>query len=189
MARSLSSALNDQIIAAQLRPFMAVEIEFDSGTSRAWSGYGTITLDGNQYYGTGTLGSISAVSESTENKAAGISISLSGIPDDLVALALSEQYQGNETRVYLGAMNHLNVPFGDPYLLFKGRIDTMQIGESPETATINLTVENRMIDLERARVRRYTPEDQKLDYPNDKGLDFVASIQDTEVTWGVNSKS
>lgn len=185
MARSLSTPLRDEIVAEELRPFVAVEIEFDSGTSRAWSGYGTITIDGNPYYGTGTLGAISAISESTENRASGITLTLSGIPDDLIALALSEQYQGNETRVYLGAMTHLNVPLGDPYLIFKGRIDTMQIGQSEETATITITVENRMIDLERAKIRRYTSEDQKIDYPNDKGLDYVPSIQETELTWGI----
>jgi len=43
-----------------------------------------------------------------------------------------------------------------------------------------------LIDLERARVRRYTPEDQKINFPNDKGLDFVSDLTDKVVQWGGN---
>ena len=34
------------------------------------------------------------------------------------------------------------------------------------------------------RVRRYTAEDQKIDYPNDKGLEFVAEMAEKEIVWG-----
>ena len=34
------------------------------------------------------------------------------------------------------------------------------------------------------RERRYTPEDQKLDYPLDEGFSSVASLQDKQVAWG-----
>jgi hypothetical protein len=47
-----------------------------------------------------------------------------------------------------------------------------------------LTAESRLIDLERSRERRYTSEDQKIDYPNDKGLEFIADLQDKEIVWG-----
>ena len=35
-----------------------------------------------------------------------------------------------------------------------------------------------------SRQRRYTSEDQKIDYPNDKGLEFVAEIAEKEIVWG-----
>ena len=62
----------------------------------------------------------------------------------------------------------------------------MSVSEDAESASITLTAESRMIDLNRPRVRRYTPEDQKIDYPNDKGLDYVSSLQEAEISWGVN---
>ena len=34
------------------------------------------------------------------------------------------------------------------------------------------------------RVRRYTLEDQKLNFPNDKGLEFIPSLQNKDITWG-----
>jgi hypothetical protein len=63
-------------------------------------------------------------------------------------------------------------------------MDVMTIDETGETCSITLTAENRLIDLERPRVRRYTSEDQKSLHPNDKGFDFVNSLQEAEIKWG-----
>jgi hypothetical protein len=68
--------------------------------------------------------------------------------------------------------------------IFSGYMDEMNIDEGPESGTIELKVENKLIDLERARTRRYTSEYQKSVYPGDLGLDFVESLQDKKVVWG-----
>ena len=72
----------------------------------------------------------------------------------------------------------------DPYLVFDGRMDVMTIDDSGSTATVSLSVESRLIDLERPRLRRYTPEDQKTNFPNDTGMDFVPTIQNVAIQWG-----
>ena len=63
----------------------------------------------------------------------------------------------------------------------------MNIQDGADTATIELKVENKLVDLERARVARFTSGYQKSVYPNDKGLDFVESLQDREIFWGRNA--
>ena len=63
-------------------------------------------------------------------------------------------------------------------------MDVMTIEDAGATATINVSAESRLIDLDRSRTRRFTSEDQKIDYPNDKGLEMVASLQDKQITWG-----
>ena len=63
-------------------------------------------------------------------------------------------------------------------------MDTMTITDNGDSATINVSVENRLIEFQRNRVRRYTAEDQKIDYPTDKGLEFVAEISEKEIVWG-----
>jgi hypothetical protein len=60
----------------------------------------------------------------------------------------------------------------------------MNISEGADTSTIELTVENKLIDLERARVARFTSAYQKSVYSGDRGLDFVESLQDKEISWG-----
>ena len=68
-------------------------------------------------------------------------------------------------------------------------MDVMTIDDNGETANISLTAESRLIDLERARERRYTSDDQKVRHPNDTGLDFVASLQEKEIAWGSGKSS
>jgi hypothetical protein len=63
-------------------------------------------------------------------------------------------------------------------------MDVMTIEDAGATANINVTAESRLIDLDRSRARRFTSEDQKIDYPDDKGLEMVASLQDTVIIWG-----
>ena len=71
--------------------------------------------------------------------------------------------------------------------IFAGYMDQMDIEELPETSTIHLKVENKLVDLERARVARYSSSYQKSIYPTDFGLDLVESIQDKEIVWGRGS--
>lgn len=190
MSRDLSANLLGQIEAESLQPFIAVEIVFSTGVTRAWSGYGQLYIDSNLYLGVGTLGNISQIPESSETKASGIIVTLSGIPNDVLAAALRQGYQGRPLTVYMGALsansqNSTRNLIGDPIILFKGITDTMNINQGAETTSISISVENRLIDLERPRVRRYTSQDQKLYFPNDKGLDFVTYIQEREIPWGV----
>ena len=72
--------------------------------------------------------------------------------------------------------------------IFSGFMDQMNINEGPETSSIEITIENKLIDLERARNARFTSAYQKSIYPNDKGLEFVESLQDKEIVWGRSVK-
>ena len=63
-------------------------------------------------------------------------------------------------------------------------MDVMNISESGDSAQITINGESRLIDLDVPRVRRYTSEDQKIDFPNDKGLEYIADLQDKEIVWG-----
>ena len=69
MARGLTTALNNQFIAANLKPFLAVNLEFDSDPVNAWVGNGTITFGGKDYFGIGNLLTVSSIQETQEIKA------------------------------------------------------------------------------------------------------------------------
>jgi muramoyltetrapeptide carboxypeptidase LdcA involved in peptidoglycan recycling len=74
----------------------------------------------------------------------------------------------------------------NPYELFAGFSDVTVITEQAETSTISIQSENRLVDLERPRIRRYTDEDQKSDTANasDIGFEFVPSLQDKVIKFG-----
>lgn len=190
MTRPLTAAVITELIAKEIHVGLLVELDTSAGAVRVWSGIGNITWSGMTFTGVGELGAISPIRESgAEVRADALTLELSGIPSALISTALTTQYQGRSAQVWLVFFTAA-APFtaagivNDPVLLFKGRMDVMHIDEGPDTATITVTAESRLADLSRPRIRRYTDEDQKELFVGDKGLEFVAGLQDAEVHWG-----
>jgi hypothetical protein len=184
MSRDISVSLTNSLDDGVVYPFFAVDLDFSSGPLYVWSGYGDLTIGSKTYLGAGQLLSISLVEESTEIEAKGASITMSGVPSDFLSLALAEPYQGRECRIYFGMTNSPS----DYAEVFSGELDQMNVSEESSTATISITVENVLIKLERPVVRRFTDQDQRSRFPNDKGLEFVVSLQDKEIFWGKVAK-
>jgi len=135
------------------------------------------------YRGLGNLLGIDSVAEKSDMSVPSVTLSFSGLPSELVSLALQEPYQKRECIIYFGVGN-------DPYYvteIFSGELDTLRITDTSESSFIALTVTNRMVKLERANTRRYTSESHKARYPNDGFFDTVSQIQDTSVVWGRKS--
>ena len=182
--RGMTAAMDTAMTAASKHPILLAKFAFDSGDVNLWNGIGDITFNGDVYTGAGDLGGVSPVEETEQTKAAGLIFSISGIPSAFIATALGEDYQGRAAKLWFGAVNDAGAIIVDPELIFVGRMDVMTIDEAGETATIKVAVENVLIALESTSERRYTPEDQKLDFPNDTGFDQVAALQDVTITWG-----
>lgn len=203
--RDLTQSTLDSLDDDVLYPFFAVEMLFDGDqTLRLWTGQGTLVYQGQSWYGTGSMLQIDSVEETTEIAAKGASLTLSGIPQEVLSLALSEPYQGRKANIYFGNFSKgLILQESSDYILledgskielesgstnlsqiFAGYMDQMNIEESPDSCTVQLTLENKLVDLERARVARFTSAYQKSVYSGDLGLDFVEGLQDKEIVWG-----
>lgn len=179
MSRSIPSAIVTALAQEQVTPFYAVEMNFDSGSIRLWTGYGERTIDGQTYIGTGTLLDISGVEEVSDLSAKGVTVTLSGIPSSVISLALQESYQGRTARVLFGVAD-----VADHVEVFSGLMDVMTIQDSGDSVTVQLTIESKLVTLQRANVRRYTSANHKLRHPNDTFFDFVTDIADKELVWG-----
>jgi hypothetical protein len=181
--RSLSNDMTQEVSASQLAPIILVSLSFSTPLN-LWSGYGTITYNSTGYLGIGTLGTISPVEETTDLAARGISLQLSGVPTAMVAIALTENYQGRPCSVMFAAMASDGTLVSTPVTVFAGRMDVMSINDDGQNATIGMTAENKLVDFRRPRELRYTDEEQKSLFPSDKGLEFVNAIQEKEIYWG-----
>ena len=184
MSRVLSNAMKEMAVAKVVRPIFLVRMVFDSSQLNIWSGVGDISFDSVTYTGLGDLLSISDIKETSDISATGINASLSGVKTSLIAIAKNQDYQGRELTVRLGAFNETGSLIADPVIIFSGFMDTMTIAEAGTYSTISIAVENKLVTFERSKVRRYTAEDQKIDYPADKGFEFVTSIVQKEIFWG-----
>jgi len=183
MSRGLSTAMKTAAGDAQVSPFNLVHLAFDSGDLRIWTGNGVLSWGGYDWTGANAVMSISSPSENMEVQAKGLTISMTGLPAELLTLALAEDYQGRTCTVYFGMFSGGAV-VSDPVISFRGQIDLMPIEDTGETSTVSVVVENRLIGLHRSRNRRWTDADQKMDYPTDKGLEFMQSIQEKPIDWG-----
>lgn len=183
-SRELSVNVLAELAAGKFSPVHLFEAEFVTGWLRLWTGLGPIAWNGQTWTGAGNLVGVSAITETSDSRAVGITISLSGMPSSLIALALTEARQGKIGRVYLGFINAAGAVIADPYKSFEGRLDVPEIADQGDTCTISISYESRLIDLERPRERRYTGEDQRLDYPTDRGFDNVPGLQDAVILWG-----
>jgi hypothetical protein len=189
MSRSLTAGVQTAIADDQVRPFLLYEGEFVSGTIRAWNGIGDLSWGAYTWSGVGSLINISSIEEASDVKAAGITILLNGISQTNISLALSDCRQGKSGKVWIGFMNESNEIITDPYLVFDGRLDTASIDEGAESASISLSYESRLIDLQKPREIRYTHEEQQRIFADDMGLEFVVSLQEMEITWGRATES
>jgi len=203
MTRSISPTIKDVFDDPKVAAFFAIDLVFDSGELNLWTGLGDLNVNGKTYTGAGNLINFSIIEETSEIAARGATVTLSGVPSSILAIALAEPYQGREATLYLGVSGQTtNVTIGTGTNLvrntnftidgindgiveiFSGFMDQMNIDDGPETSSIELKIENRLIDLERPRIRRYTNANQKSRFPNDKGFEFIEAIQDKEIPFG-----
>lgn len=186
MARNLSSDMKIEVTKEVVTPIFLIKMEFADGDLNLWTGYGDFEWNGETYTGTGTLLAIDKVEEAADLRAVGVTYTLTGVPIPLRSLALnaSNNIQGGNITMWLGCLWGNAELVADPYQLFKGRMDTMTLRNSGTACTIQLSAESVLIDLERPRVRYYTPEDIKLDYPTDTFFDYVVGLQDKQIQWG-----
>lgn len=184
MPRALSSGMLAAIQATSLSPAIFVEMHFADGVQRVWSGIGTILFNSVNWLGVGSFGGVSIIEEGTGVEAKGITLSLSGIDQSMLAEALQNLQLGLPVTVYLGMFDGSGNLISTPTIAWAGRIDQSTIEVGAESATISINCENRLLDMNVPVDRRYTHDDQQIDFPGDLGFFFVASIQEQTIYWG-----
>lgn len=184
MSRALTTALKNETTAAALSPVVFALFDFQGGAVRVWSGLGSKVWDGNTYLGVGYLGSFSPIEETTDVKANGVSFQLSGVPSALISTVLGDNYQGRTVKLWLAALDSAGNIVADPYPVFSGRMDAVEIDEGADTASIRVLAESRLVDIQRSKERRFTHEDQQIDHPGDEGLASMPTAQSTPFVWG-----
>jgi hypothetical protein len=190
MSRDLTSELAAAFLAVRVEPVILVNLEFNSGWVYLWTGIGTVVWNGNTYYGVilpgGTvLGKISALAETTDLEAQSVSLSLSGVPPDVIQDAIADCQVGLGAKIFLGAFDPSSgTILPDPFCAWGGFTDIPAITDDGRTATVSITVESRLVDLQRSTQWRYTHQDQQLFSAGDLGFIFVGSLQTANITWG-----
>ena len=179
MSRTVPASILTALSQPEVRAFYAVEFMLDAAPIRFWTGYGDRIIQTETYTGTGDLMAIGGLEEVSDMSAKSANITLSGVPPELVSMALSVPYQNRECRILFGVVDSPDI-----VEVFAGTIDRMTIQDSGQTSTIDVTIESKWVRLDRPNSRRYTSESQKSRFPSDTFFNWVADLQDKDVVWG-----
>lgn len=193
-SRPMSATMLAALDAPILFPVYFFQAEFASGTVYLWTGIGDKSWNGHTWKGVGWVLGFSEVQETTEIRATNMTISLSGVAPEVLALVLNELRQNKPCTLWQGLLSP-PAEFGtfatppnqlivDPFQAFAGRLDMGEYDKNPEKPAIRFSYESRLRDLLRPRVFRYTDEDQQRDFPGDRFFEFVGALTDKTLVWG-----
>lgn len=181
MPRTLPSLMLDDLVTNTVMPCVLVDLTLTTGVTYIWSGIGTLTYSGHDYLGVGSLGTLGDIIEGTDVKADGTTITLSGIDPTLLNDCLLDIQLGAPVTIWFGLFYNGAVISATP--LCVGTVDKPTIPITPDAISITLSIENRMINLQRATNRRYTSGDQNYYYPDDSGFLHVEELSDIALVW------
>jgi len=189
MARTLDSQLKANLQTDNVRPFFAVKVKLpDSNNTDVWNymwtGLGDLTLFSNETYtGLGDLLSVGGVTENQDLAAKGCAINLK-TTSEFILVTRDRDYQGNEIKIYLGALDNTGAVIGDPFMFFDGFLDQMSFTMTGKDVMLQATAEHKLIRLQKSSNRRFTHEDQIQRFPNDNGFNLQTAIANRQLTWG-----
>lgn len=189
MARDITPAFQAALSEGVVIPAILINIEFSGSELWLWNGIGDLVFNGDTYLGNGWFQGFGSVKEEGDLTPQGIDITLTGIPSSLVSLILSQSVQNKFGRLYLGFLDNSGAIINDPFLMYEGNLDVPQLVEDANGPIIRISIENRLLDLDRPRDFRYTHESQKIFYDDDKGFEYIESLQDWEGYWGAKKES
>ena len=110
-------------------------------------------------------------------------MSLSGVDQTYVSLALSENIIAKEVYIYRGFLDTTNTLIADPFLLFFGTIDEYKISDTTETAHLVLQITSHWGNFSKTSGRVTTDNAQQRFFSGDKGMEFAA-LTVRDIQWG-----
>jgi hypothetical protein len=184
-AVSLDSSQQAELEKAVTRIVYFAELQFRDATTYISSINQTITWNGNDWGGLGTVGSISAVEESEGVESKSLTFSLNVAQQSVLALAVGdvEQYRGRNAKLYFCPLDESFQLVGTPQQCWRGIMDTMAVSVEGEEGAIQLKCETSAYGLKRQPGLRLNSAQQKSRYPTDTGLDYLTDLIANPTVW------
>ncbi|MEF1310665.1 hypothetical protein QTO01_11210 [Vibrio mytili] len=148
------------------------------------TGIGDITFNNKTYTGVGNLGSISAVKQTGELESNSIDLTLSGLDDGLLDVALTDSFVMKDVRIFLGVIDpddNQNVLAMD--LIHSGFVADVSVGAGSSNG-ITLAVSTKLDKWDNGLPDRFSDESHLQRNPNDHFFRYLAATSTMDVRWG-----
>ena len=156
---------------------------FNDTTLRLWTGDYDLTFEGETYLGNGWLVAPSDWKETLANQAFGQSITLTSVPLSIVALMFTQVSQANTGRMAILFFNNDRELVGS-FNSFSGDLDSVKLSEGPLSSSVELSYESKQVRMREKRDLRLTDASHRVDYPDDKGFEYLSQISGKRIYWG-----
>jgi len=161
-----------------------IELELDDVTVRyCTSGY-DLEWDSHTWSGMGAVMSVEPFTETNRVEAIGWKLVLSGVPSDLISLALQENVVGRRATAWVGVYTTAGVMVDAPVKEYEGRMSHMDLDDQPTNSQIIVAVESRLVSLLGAEDSLWTDAEQQRKYPGDEGLKFISITAERTLSFG-----
>tara|TARA_R110000868_G_scaffold111086_1_gene300232 strand:- start:512 stop:1066 length:555 start_codon:yes stop_codon:yes gene_type:complete len=182
MARSLTTAVVNELATDSLQPISLIYINIATGL-RVTDHYKDVTYDSNTYTASSLFTKLSSVTESSEIQVSNITLTFTGADQTITSLFLNNNYLEKEAEIYKGFINSSEAVIADPFLLFKGRIESFSINESLNKSSVNVSIASHWADFSKVEGRKTNTGTQQIHFPDDLGFEFASqTVQD--IKWG-----
>lgn len=168
---------------AQRPMALLAEIDHPDGAVYVWSRVGTLTYDGHEWTGLGVLGRVRPVGTSRKTAIQQVTFELRGVPATATQF-LSSNVRGRSGNLWMAGILPGRKVVADPVLISSVLFDYQTLAvEDDGTATIALIGYTGLWVLDRAQDKAWTPEEIRLTYPDETGLDLIAGLTSKDVQW------
>lgn len=186
MARGLTSAVKTELATGNINPVHLIHLNFSTPvylTDCSFPLTSSISGSSQTYLASGHILGIGNTQEGSEPIKNSLNLSLSGVDQTYIAVALNENIINDTVKIYRGFLDISNALIADPFLLYEGFIDQYSIEDDTQTAGIGLSITSHWGNFEKVSGRRSSDNSQQRFFSSDKGFEFSAlTVQD--IRWG-----
>ena len=183
--KTLSTAFKNALTAAQIVPRIFAKFSLASGNYGFWNDVGSVTVDGVEYVGSGTLGEISPIAGVGDMSIPGLQATLSGIDADTLTTFFDEAWHQREAAIYLGLLDPDSRALVGTDQAFAGYMDTASLdGGAGQDAKLTVSLEDVARRMTRSFANVRSDADQRERDSTDTFLKRVAYAAQKTIYWG-----
>lgn len=186
MTRSLTSAVKTELATDDIRPVHLITIGFSTPvniTDCSFSITSSVSGSSITYNASDFILGISNHTEETDITKSSVDLNLSGADQTFISTVLNENVINDNVDIYRGFLDSSSALISDPFLLYKGKIETFDIQETDKSSVVGLTIVSHWADFDKKNGRKTNNTSQQRFFANDVGMDFASqTVQD--IKWG-----
>ena len=182
MTRNLTSAVKTELATNDIRPVHLITLGFATPvniTDCSFSLTSSVSGSSVTYSASDFILGITNHTEETDITKSSVSINLSGADQTFISTVLNENVVNDSVDIFRGFLDDSNALIADPFLLYRGKIDSFDIAETDKNSQVNLSIVSNWADFEKKNGRKTNNTSQQRFFSADVGMDFSSqTVQD-----------